>query len=130
MEELDLGQRIKQLKELEQKAGQKRHPARVVYTLIFHEVRDKLGLTIAEYCIGDLIDRLSNSPESKKMAGWCFASREYLAECLGYKKLTAIRAIDKLVKLGLIEKHPTTKYVRTTRKWWEEVVTYREKMKK
>ena len=130
MEELDLEQRIKQLKELEQKAGQKRRPDRVVYTLIFHDAREKLGLTVSEYCVADLIDRLANSPESRKISGWCFASREYLGQCLGYTKRTVLYAIDKLVKAGLVEKHPATKYVRTTKKWWEEVVTYRERLKK
>jgi len=96
------------------------------YTLILHQIRKKLRLTLMEYCIADSIYHLSNNPKNK-VKGWCYASKEHIANFLGTTRATIFDNINKLIKKGLIEKESETKYLRTTQKWYDNVVIMRIK---
>jgi DNA-binding MarR family transcriptional regulator len=94
------------------------------YTFIHHDVRNKLSLTLIEYCIADAIYHLSNNPSSN-IVGWCYASKEYIADMLGTSRQTIFSNLNKLLEKGLIERDDHTKHVRTTDKWYNEVVLLR-----
>ena len=97
------------------------------FTLILHDIRIKLGLSLIKYCIADSIYHLSNNPDSK-VKGWCFASKQYIADFLGVKSVrTIFNNIKDLVEDGFLEKDKETKYLRTTKKWYEEVVLMKAK---
>ena len=53
--------------------------ARINYTTINHEARARLGLTINEYCVYDLIHNLASNPKNIQM-GWCYAKKETIAD--------------------------------------------------
>src|SRR5687768_6752711 len=84
------------------------------YTLILHQTRKRLGLSLMEYCVADSIYHLSNNPTSK-VPGWCFASKETIAEFLSTTDRTVFACISSLIAKRLIEKEETTKHIRTTR---------------
>lgn len=94
------------------------------YTLILHQIRKKLGLSLMEYCIADSIYHLSNNPKNK-VQGWCYASKETLADFIGTTQRTVFSNINHLIIKGLIEKDEETSYLRTTPKWYENVVLIR-----
>jgi len=96
------------------------------YTLILHQIRKKLKLTLMEYCVADCIYHLSNNPQSK-VAGWCYASKKAIAEILGSTSKTIFEIINKDIKKGFIEKDNDTKHLRTTEKWYNEVVLIKAK---
>jgi len=83
------------------------------FTVIHHDVRLKMGLSCNEYCVGDLIFRLSNGTDD----GWCFASRSKLGEMMGLSKPSIITILSILIKLDLVECHPKTKDLRVTKTW-------------
>jgi hypothetical protein len=97
-----------------------------IYTTIIHQARIKLEITNNEYCVADVIYHLSNNPASK-IPGWCFASREVIADFLGLARRSICTIIDKLVEMELVEKDEQTKYLRTTKKWYESVILQRIK---
>jgi hypothetical protein len=96
------------------------------YTLILHQIRKQLGLSLMEYCVADSIYHLSNNPTSK-VPGWCFASKEKIADFLSTTDRTVFACISSLLEKGLVEKEETTKHLRTTRKWYENVVLIKAK---
>ena len=89
------------------------------YTLILHSVRKNLGLTLNEYCLADSIHKLSSNRSS--VPGWCYASKEHLANSLGLTRQSAHTIINKLKEKDLVEQDPETGYVRTTEAWRLEV---------
>jgi hypothetical protein len=91
------------------------------YNTILHQSRKKLNLTLMEYCIADSVYHLSNNPKSK-VHGWCFASKDHLAMFLGTTKATIFSNLNKLIEKGLVERDEETRYLRTTEKWYEEVI--------
>jgi len=93
----------------------------LTYTLVLHQARNKLGLALMEYCVADCIYHLSNNPQSK-IQGWCYSSKENMAKFLGTSSATIFNNINKLIEKGLVEKDEETKYLRTTKKWYENVI--------
>lgn len=98
----------------------------LTYTLVLHQIRKKLGLTIMEYCFADCIYHLSNNPNSK-IQGWCYASKETLSDFLGISPKHAFALIKRLIQKGLVERDEETKYLKTTSKWYESVVLVKAK---
>ncbi len=84
-----------------------------IFTTIIYQTKDKLKLSIVEYCLVDIIGRLSNSPEYP----YCLLSQEELAKNLGISTRQTIRLIKKLLGLGYLEQEPTIKKLRVTQKW-------------
>lgn len=97
------------------------------YTIINHEARIKFGLTINEYAVADLIYHLSNNPKSE-VPGWCYASKEKIAELLGLTKRGINKIIQKLVEKKLIERRvdkvnkSVGNHLRITFNWYETVL--------
>lgn len=91
------------------------------FTLILHDIRGELGLNLVRYCIADSIYHLSNNPDSK-VKGWCYASKQHIAKFLGITVRTVFSNVNWLIKEGLVEKDEETKYLKTTKKWYEKVV--------
>lgn len=99
-----------------------------IYTVILHEPRKKLGLSVNEYTIIDTIDRLSNRPPDYV---WCRKSIDSIANDLGVNRATVFRAIKKAVDQELVEKEGNRKLGhRSTPKWFEAVVVHRHRIRK
>lgn len=96
--------------------------ARLNYTTINHDARVRLGLTINEYCVMDLIHNLATNPKNAHM-GWCYAKKETLAEYLDLGRATVFRAINKGLSFQLLEKHPEQPaLLKATSSWFDEVM--------
>ena len=93
----------------------------LTYTLILHQIRKKLELTLMEYCLADSIYHLSNNPDSV-VKGWCYATKETISNMLGTTPKTIFDNISKLIEKGFVEKDPETRHLKTTKKWYESVV--------
>ena len=95
---------------------------RLNYTTINHDARVRLGLTINEYCVFDLIHNLATNPKNTQM-GWCYARKETLAGYLDLGRATVFRAINKGLSLRLLEKHPDQPaLIKATSNWFDEVM--------
>lgn len=93
------------------------------YTTIQHDPRLKFTLSTDTYCVADAIYNLANNPSSIVL-GWCFASRQKIADFFGISKRSVQRSIQELVDKQLVEIHKETKYLRTTQIWYDEFVVY------
>jgi len=91
------------------------------YTTIIHEARIALRLSMNDYCIADCIYHYSNNPKSPA-PGWCFASKQHIADQIGITKSWAIKSISLLEKMGLIVKSPDGRMLKTTEKWYSIVI--------
>ena len=98
------------------------------YTTILHTVRKNLKLSCNDYCIADMIYHLSANPDNK-FNGWCYASKDTLGKCIGVSKQTVHKTINKLLKKGLITKHPENKYLKTTQFWYKVVTLGKDEIK-
>lgn len=99
----------------------------MIYTTILHPVRKQLGITLNEYCIADVIYHLSHNGDNPS-PGWCFASKQHIAQVLDISKRWVIKSIDSLERTGLIEKTDNGRLLRTTQKWFKMTVEGRETM--
>ena len=102
----------------------------IAYSLVLHDIRIKLNLSLNDYCVADSIYHLSANPHNK-MQGWCYMGRENMAKMLGLTKDGINKIIKKLVHEGLVERptpNDTSNLVRTTEKWYDEVVTRRMRL--
>ena len=96
--------------------------ARINYTTINHEARVRLGLTINEYCVYDLIHNLASNPKNIQM-GWCYAKKETIADYLDLSRATVFRAIKKGLEINLLEKHPEQPaFLKATSDWYDSVM--------
>lgn len=93
------------------------------FTTIQHDPRLKFELSNDEYCVADAIYHLSHNPSSIAL-GWCYASRQTIANFFGISKRSVQRSILELANKQLIEIHKETKYLRTTQLWFDEFVSY------
>ena len=101
----------------------------LTYSLILHDIREELGLSIPEYIIADYIYRLASNPGSP-VIGWCFASKGSLAEQTGFGISSIKRYLKTLEEKELIERKRTAGngLVRATGKWYEEVELRRQRL--
>lgn len=89
------------------------------YNTILHNVRKEFNLTHLEYCVIEMIDKLS-SHRAHSSGGWCYASAQYIADAQLIGLRSVKRAIVKAVELGLVEIEPrvgTSTLKRCTLKW-------------
>ena len=96
-----------------------------MYTVINHQQRKALDLSLVEYCVTDAIYNFSSSPKSKEIGGWCFAKKEFIADCLSLELETVEQAVDRLIERGFVIMDPATKFLRTDDKWYLEIVAYK-----
>lgn len=92
------------------------------YTTINHNARKKLLLSLAEYCVADMIYNLSSSPKAKKL-GWCNAPKSFFAEALDLQRSTIHNILNRLLQDGLVEHNPDgSNTIRTTEGWYDRVL--------
>lgn len=96
---------------------------KIGYTTVMHEPRVKLGLTMNEYSLLDLIYRLSTNPMAP-VKGWCSMSKQGMADFLGVSKRTVISICNKLSDDGLLEKSVDGRLYKTTNHWVKNVVDF------
>lgn len=130
MQKLNLENQINRIKNIQEQTSKKRNSGLIRHTHIYHEARDKFGLSIIEYCVAAIIRSYEGGRESRENFAWVFASKETMAQCLSLGKRTVERAINELLKKELIERHAVTKYLRTTEKWIKEIDYWKENTKK
>lgn len=96
---------------------------KIGYTTIMHEPRIALDLSTDEYCILDLVYRLSVNPTAP-VPGWCSMSKDNIAQFLGMPRRSLFRAIGKLTELDFLEKSTDGRLLKTTHKWIKNVVNF------
>ena len=96
------------------------------YTVILHHPRKKLGMTINEYCLADTVHKLSSSRSA--IPGWCYASKEHLAESLGFSRRSIHNMINSLKGKRIVEVQQGTGYLRTTELWHKSIEVFRDKL--
>jgi len=107
-----------------------RNKDKPTYVTVYHRARRKLELNIMEYCIADTIYVLAANPTSE-FPGWCYVSKEHLADCLGISQRTVFNCLVKLLKIGLIEKSPADpRFLRTSLEWYNTVKVDKEDLNK
>lgn len=93
------------------------------FTTILHDPRLKFDLSSDTYCLADAIYHLSNNPSSIA-PGWCYSSRQTLANIFGVSKRTVQRSISELLEKELLIVNAETNFMRTSQKWYDEFVKY------
>lgn len=94
------------------------------FTTIQHDPRLKFNLSNDAYCIADAIYNLSNNPSSIA-PGWCYSTRQSIANMFGISKRSVQRAIQELLDKKLVLVNEETNFIRTTQKWFDEFVQYK-----
>lgn len=98
---------------------------KVTFTFMPHECRKRLKLDLYEFTVFDTVCQLSK--RANKAGGWCYASKQWIADLLDISRPTVHRIINKGLKEGLLERHPETRNLRTTLKWFQHVQAHKEK---
>lgn len=93
----------------------------IIYNTIYHRARKRLGLDVLEFCIADTIYHLAANPSSPT-PGWCHQSKATLAKNLGMCERAIYNSLKKLIRLGLVERGTMSQLLRTTSKWYDEVM--------
>jgi DNA-binding MarR family transcriptional regulator len=88
----------------------------LTFTTIQHSYRKAHNLSLNEYAICDMIYLLANNPDSK-IKGWCYMSKQKMADEFGLAKRTIEMILNRMLESGYLEKEPETSYLRTTTKW-------------
>jgi hypothetical protein len=88
----------------------------LIFTTIQHEFRKQNSLSCNEYVLADMIYQLAVNPGSK-VTGWCYMSRNEIADNLGVSKQSVLNIINGLIKKGFLEKDAQTSFLRTTITW-------------
>lgn len=82
------------------------------YTVINHVLLKQMAISSNEYIVLDIIYHLSNDND------WCFASKQYIADCMGMSKSGIENIIHDLIKKSLlVSKDSTIKHLKTTDKF-------------
>lgn len=82
-----------------------------------NEARLQLKLSLNEYLVALFIQEQMLNQESA-IQGWCFASKEQIAQYLSLSQRSVFSILKKLHSLGLIEKFENTKFIKTTQKFY------------
>ena len=80
---------------------------RATYTTIVHDTLRKSGLSVQEFFIADVVDKLSNP--------WCYMLRDNLSEMVGITRQGLLKVLKRLETEGYIERSP--KGLRSTERW-------------
>jgi len=89
----------------------------LTFTNIQHGFRKRNGLSNNEYILCDMIFYLSST--AKSHFGWCYMTRENIAEDLGISKSGVIKMIERMIEYGFLERDNLTKYLKTSEMWQE-----------
>jgi len=100
----------------------------MIYNTIHHEIRNRAGLSLIDWCLLESIYQLSVSPKSRYKT-WCNAPKDYFTY-LGTTR-TIVNRFNKLEEAGWIEfKNSKRLLKRPTGKYFEEVIAYIQGVKK
>jgi len=83
------------------------------YCVVLWEVRRDLDVSVMEYALLDTVYYLS------RKKGFCYASREYLAEHMGITRMGLHKLVERMVERGFLSKTPSGKLVVTEK--WEQI---------
>ena len=97
----------------------KRFKKRPRYSMVFHDVREELGLSLNTYVVVDSIHKLCTSDPRFP---FCVMSKDDMAKFLELGRRTIFRCISEAEELELIERNEHG--LRTTQKWVEAVEIY------
>ncbi len=86
----------------------------VTWTTIYRPQMIKYNLTANEYMLIDIVARMG------RRTGYCYATRQWLADQLNMTKQGLMLLVDRLLKKGLIDKNEKNKLI-AQGKWLEEV---------
>lgn len=87
-------------------------------SVVRYRTREKLDISIAEFCFLDIVYNLSNNPQSKH-PGWAYASNAYYEKLLGIGERGLQKMKNRMIKRGLLERHSITKqFLRTSMTWY------------
>ena len=89
------------------------------YSLVLHDVRERMGISLNTYAVIDSIHKLSSSDPRFP---YCVMSKEDIAEFLKISRRTVFRSIDEAENLELIER--SEHGLRATEKWIKAVEIY------
>lgn len=89
------------------------------YSLVLHDVREKLGISLNTYVVIDSIHKLSSSDARFP---YCVMSKNDIADFLKISRRTVFRSIDEAEELELIER--SDHGLRATDKWIKAVEIY------
>ena len=89
------------------------------YSMVLHDVRDKLGLSLNTYVVVDSIHKLSSS---NRKYPFCIMSKADLAKFLKLSERTVFRSLNEAEAAGLIER--VDHGLRATEKWINTVEIY------
>ncbi len=89
------------------------------YTVVLHDVREKLGLSLNTFVVIDSIHKLSTSDPKYP---YCIMSKPDMAQFLQLGERTVYRSLIEAEKLGLIERQQHG--IRTTERWVKMVEIY------
>jgi len=113
------------MKSMSEMLGEKTFRLQPRFTTIYHPIRIELELNVNEYVVLDSIHQLSHKPSHP----WCTQSKDEIAAYTGISRRTVFRAIESGLEKGLIEKNERGD-VRSTDKWIETVLLYKQKTTK
>ena len=89
------------------------------YSVVLHDVREKLDLSLNTYVVIDSIHKLSSS---NRKYPFCRMSKDDLAEFLKLGRATVFRSLAEAENKGLIER--TEEGLRASEKWISAVEIY------
>ncbi len=102
------------------KASGKKYSVRPRYSVVLHDVREKLDLSLTTYVVIDSVHKLSRTNPNHP---YCTMSKEQLAEFLKLGRATVFRAIQDGETKGLLER-TREGFLRSTQKWVQQVEIY------
>lgn len=91
-----------------------------IFSIIYHSFRIKNDLSMNEYVLCDMIYHLSNNKNST-VNGWCFASKQHLADTIGISKRATFDMIKRLLSNNFLEINEENNQLLRTSSKWEKV---------
>lgn len=89
------------------------------YTVVLHDVREKMDISLNTYVIVDSVHKLSTS---NPKFPYCITSKKELSDFLCLSERTVYRSLDEAEKKGLLERSEFG--LRATENWLRMVETY------
>ena len=96
-----------------------RYKRRPRYTVVLHNVREKMGISLNTYVIVDSVHKLSTS---NPKFPYCVMSKKDLSDFLCLSESTVYRSLNEATEKDLLER---SEYgLRATEQWFRMVETY------
>jgi hypothetical protein len=111
---------MEQLGQMQGFVDRRRKLLRPRFTVVLHQVREELDLSMSSYAVLDSIHTLSHSNHDYV---WCTMSKEEIGKFLGLSRRTIFNAVTEGLTKGLLEKNDRGD-LRTTLKWVDTVSVY------